>query len=156
MTACTQSVYDAFYSDDLTHAFYHGHSYTANPIACAATIASLKLLLAPESTLQRIRIGQAHADFASHIAAHPRIEHVRHCGTILAMTVRTVEGNTYLSSERDRIYHYFLARGILLRPIGSVLYLIPPYCITDAQLAHIYDAITAFLDHDSTADLAIV
>ncbi len=156
ITACTQPVYDAFYSDNLTHAFYHGHSYTANPIACAAAVTSLKLLLTPESHAQREQLRCAHADFASCIANHPRIDNVRHCGTILAMTVRTVAGNTYLSSERDRIYHYFLERGILLRPIGNVLYLIPPYCITPAQLTHIYDAIRTFLDQDSTADLAIV
>ena len=81
---------------------------------------------------------------------------MRHLGTILAMTVKTVGGNHYLSGERDRIYHYFLSRGILLRPMGNVLYLIPPYCITDAQLDFIYQTILEFLQTDAAADLAIV
>ncbi|TDR32011.1 adenosylmethionine--8-amino-7-oxononanoate transaminase [Hydromonas duriensis] len=156
ITTCTQSVFDAFYSDDLTHAFYHGHSYTANPIACAAALTSLDLLLTPECEQQRASLARAHAHFAQRIDSHPRVENVRQCGTILALTIRTVAGNTYLSSERDRIYHYFLSRGILLRPIGSVLYLIPPYCITENQLKHVYECILDFLHHDSTADLAIV
>lgn len=156
VTACSQKIYDAFYSDDLTHAFYHGHSYTANPLACAAAVASLKLLRLPQCTQRRTEIAAAHAVFAHSIAAHERLENVHHCGTILALTVRTVEGNHYLSNERDRIYHYFLERGILLRPIGSVLYVIAPYCVTDAQLEQIYSAIRGFLDADSTADLNIV
>ena len=156
VTACTQEVYDAFYSDDVTHAFYHGHSYTANPIACAAAIASLNLLLSDECKTQRAQIAQAHRDFISSIHQHPRIDNVRHLGTILAMTIKTVDGNSYLSGERDRIYHYFLNRGILLRPMGNVLYLIPPYCITSEQLNGIYQTIREFLQTDSQADLAIV
>jgi adenosylmethionine-8-amino-7-oxononanoate aminotransferase len=156
VTACTQEVYDAFYSDDVTHAFYHGHSYTANPIACAAAIASLNLLLSDECKTQRAQIAQAHRDFVSSIHQHPRIDNVRHLGTILAMTIKTVDGNSYLSGERDRIYHYFLNRGILLRPMGNVLYLIPPYCITNEQLDGIYQTIREFLQTDSQADLAIV
>ena len=72
------------------------------------------------------------------------------------MTIKTVDGNSYLSGERDRIYHYFLNRGILLRPMGNVLYLIPPYCITNEQLNGIYQTIREFLQTDSQADLAIV
>ncbi|MGL4767138.1 MAG: adenosylmethionine--8-amino-7-oxononanoate transaminase [Formosimonas sp.] len=156
VTACSQAVYDEFYSDDVTHAFYHGHSYTANPIACAAAIASLQLLLSDESTEQRRSIAQRHAEFANELRGHPRISDIRHLGTILAMTIQTVDGNHYLSRERDRIYHYFLARGILLRPMGNVLYLIPPYCISGEQLTYMYQTIVAFLQADSTADLAIV
>jgi adenosylmethionine-8-amino-7-oxononanoate aminotransferase len=156
VTLCNQDVYDAFYSDDVHHAFYHGHSYTANPLACAAALASLDLLLTKPCTQSRQRIAQAHMDFANTIIAHPRVENVRTCGTILAITVKTVGGNHYLSNERDQIYHFFLNQGILLRPIGNVLYLIPPYCITDTQLQHIYRAIKLFLSADSRADLAIV
>ena len=156
ITACTQAIFDACYSDDVTHAFYHGHYYTANPIACAAAIASLKLLLTDECAQRRTAIAQAHAKFAQNLLNHPRIDNVRHLGTILAMTIKTVGGNHYLSGERDRIYHYFLSRGILLRPMGNVLYLIPPYCITDAQLDFIYQTILEFLQTDAAADLAIV
>lgn len=156
VTACTQNVYDAFYSDDLTHAFYHGHSYTANPLACAAAVASLALLLKPECVQRRAEIAATHADFAAKITTHRRVENVRYCGTIIAITVRTVAGSHYLSNERDRIYHYFLGRGILLRPIGSVLYVIAPYCMTNAQMEQVYAAIEEFLDSDSTADLNIV
>ena len=156
VTLCSQAVYDAFYSDDLHHALYHGHSYTANPLACAAALASLDVLITDACTQARQRIAAAHTRFASTIAPHPRVHHVRTCGTILAMTIKTLDGNHYLSSERDQIYHYFLNRGILLRPIGNVLYLIPPYCITDEQLHFIYETILNFLSTDSHADLSIV
>lgn len=156
VTLCTEVLYNAFYSDDVQHALYHGHSYTANPIACAAALASLELLLTDECTAARQMITQAHAEFASVIAKHPKIDHIRTCGTILAMTIRTDSGSHYLSQERDRIYHYFLARGVLLRPIGNVLYLIPPYCISETQLRGIYEHIQNFLQTDTTADLHIV
>ena len=156
VTLCTDTVYDAFYSDDVRHALYHGHSYTANPIACAAALASLDLLLTDECAQARAMIADAHRAFADEMTTHAKIENVRTCGTILAMTIRTSSGSHYLSQERDRIYHYFLNRGVLLRPIGNVLYLIPPYCISAAQLQQIYAHIRDFLQTDGSADLNIV
>ena len=156
VTLCTDAVYDAFYSDDVRHALYHGHSYTANPIACAAALASLDLLLTDECAQARAMIADAHRAFADEMTTHTKIENVRTCGTILAMTIRTSSGSHYLSQERDRIYHYFLNRGVLLRPIGNVLYLIPPYCISAAQLQQIYAHIRDFLQTDGSADLNIV
>ena len=156
VTLCTNAVYDAFYSDDVRHALYHGHSYTANPIACAAALASLDLLLTDECAQARAMIADAHRAFADEMTTHAKIENVRTCGTILAMTIRTSSGSHYLSQERDRIYHYFLNRGVLLRPIGNVLYLIPPYCISAAQLQQIYAHIRDFLQTDGSADLNIV
>ena len=156
VTLCTDAVYDAFYSDDVRHALYHGHSYTANPIACAAALASLDLLLTDECAQARAMIADAHYAFADEMTTHAKIENVRTCGTILAMTIRTSSGSHYLSQERDRIYHYFLNRGVLLRPIGNALYLIPPYCISAAQLQQIYAHIRDFLQTDGSADLNIV
>lgn len=156
VTLCTDAVYDAFYSDDVRHALYHGHSYTANPIACAAALASLDLLLTDECAQARAMIADAHHAFADEMTTHAKIENVRTCGTILAMTIRTSSGSHYLSQERDRIYHYFLNRGVLLRPIGNALYLIPPYCISAAQLQQIYAHIRDFLQTDGSADLNIV
>ena len=155
VTLCTDAVYDAFYSDDVRHALYHGHSYTANPIACAAALASLDLLLTDECAQARAMIADAHHAFADEMTTHAKIENVRTCGTILAMTIRTSSGSHYLSQERDRIYHYFLNRGVLLRPIGNALYLIPPYCISAAQLQQIYAHIRDFLQTDGSADLNI-
>ena len=156
VTLCTDAVYDAFYSDDVRHALYHGHSYTANPIACAAALASLDLLLTDECAQARAMIADAHHAFADEMTTHAKIENVSTCGTILAMTIRTSSGSHYLSQERDRIYHYFLNRGVLLRPIGNALYLIPPYCISAAQLQQIYAHIRDFLQTDGSADLNIV
>ena len=156
VTLCTDAVYDAFYSDDVRHALYHGHSYTANPIACAAALASLDLLLTDECAQARAMIADAHRAFADEMTTHAKIENVRTCGTILAMIIRTSSGSHYLSQERDRIYHYFLNRGVLLRPIGNVLYLVPPSCISAAQLQQIYAHIRDFLQTDGSADLNIV
>ena len=138
LTTCTKQIYDAFLSEDKLKTLFHGHSYTANPIACAASLASMDLFLAPETARNIARIVAAHQQFAGQIRRHPKIKNIRQTGTILAMEWQTGEGTSYFSSLRDRLYHYFLNAGIVLRPLGNVIYILPPYCITDEQLLYIY------------------
>lgn len=138
LTTCTQQIYDAFLSEDKLKTLFHGHSYTANPVACAAGLASMDLFLAAETTININRIVKAHQQFAEKINDHPKIKSIRQTGTILAMEWQTEQGTSYFSSLRDKLYQYFLNAGIILRPLGNVIYILPPYCITDEQLFYIY------------------
>jgi adenosylmethionine-8-amino-7-oxononanoate aminotransferase len=146
LTTCTQHIYNAFLSTDKMKTLFHGHSYTANPVACAASLASLDLFLAPETPKNIERIVAAHQAFAIKIKDHPKIKTIRQTGTILAMEWQTGEDTNYFSSLRDKLYKYFLDAGIILRPLGNVIYILPPYCITDAQLNYIYSKITDALE----------
>lgn len=146
LTTCTQQIYDAFLSDDKMKTLFHGHSYTANPVACAASLASLDLFLDPATQKNIDRIVEKHRAFADSINAHPRIANYRQTGTILALEWETGGNTSYFSNLRDRLYHFFLDKGIILRPLGNIIYILPPYCITDDELDYIYAAIEEALD----------
>lgn len=144
VTACKQFIYDAFVSDNKAHTFFHGHSYSANPLGCAAALASLDLF-ENEKTLEKINfINQKHLQFAERIKDQPVVRNCRVSGTILAFEVG--DSNSYLSGIRDALYHSFLDQGILLRPLGNTVYCMPPYCITGEQLQSVYAAITLTLN----------
>ncbi|MES2266167.1 MAG: adenosylmethionine--8-amino-7-oxononanoate transaminase [Bacteroidota bacterium] len=146
LTTCTQEIYDAFLSDDKMKTLFHGHSYTANPIACAAALASLDLFVDP-STQQNIdRIIAKHEAFAEKVKGHKSIKAIRQTGTILALEWETGNNTSYFSGLRDKLYYYFLERGIILRPLGNIIYILPPYCITDTELDYIYTTIGQALD----------
>jgi adenosylmethionine-8-amino-7-oxononanoate aminotransferase len=146
LTTCTQQIYDAFLSDDKLKTLFHGHSFTANPVAIAAALASLDLFLEPATAENMQRIQTSHAEFADKIKHHPKIKTVRQTGTIIAMEWETGDNTSYFSSLRDKLYHYFLAEGIILRPLGNVIYILPPYCITDAELGYVYSKIEQALE----------
>ncbi len=145
LTACTEEIFKAFYSSDRTKTFFHGHSYTANPLACAAALASLDLCGKEDFKNELSRINSKHQTFKSKITGHQRVENVRVKGTILAFDLKTDESTSYLNKERNRIYDFFIGRGILLRPLGNTIYIMPPYCITNEELDMIYQSITDFL-----------
>ncbi|QHS57415.1 adenosylmethionine--8-amino-7-oxononanoate transaminase [Mucilaginibacter sp. 14171R-50] len=146
LTTCTQQIYDAFLSDDKMKTLFHGHSYTANPVACAAALASLDLFLEP-STQQNInRIVNKHAAFAEKVRGHKSLKTTRQTGTILALEWQTGDNTSYFSGLRDKLYNYFLNAGIILRPLGNIIYILPPYCITDNELDYIYATIAQALD----------
>lgn len=145
-TTCTQQIYDAFLSSDKLKMLFHGHSYTGNPLGCAAGIASLQLF-ERENTFENIaRIEKRHARFAEKLKGHKRVAHVRQTGTILALDLSTQGDAGYLSNVRDRAYAYFMEHRVILRPLGNVVYILPPYCITDDDLHEVYDAIEGFLN----------
>jgi len=144
VTSCTHDIYTAFLSDDRDKAFYHGHSYTANPVACAAAIGSYEWLIKEECRQSIQRIAASHTGFIKKNQDNPVLKNLRSTGTILAMDFETSEPTSYFHSLRDRLYHFFLERGIILRPLGNTVYVMPPYCITDAELGYVYDAIERF------------
>jgi len=146
LTTCTQNIYDAFLSDDRLKTLFHGHSFTANPVACAAALASLDLFLEPETSENIKRIESMHKQFAIKIKDHPKIKTIRQTGTILAMEWQTGNDTSYFNSLRDTLYSYFLEACIILRPLGNTIYILPPYCITDAQLTYVYSKIEQALE----------
>jgi adenosylmethionine-8-amino-7-oxononanoate aminotransferase len=139
-TFATDRIHDAFMGEDRARAFFHGHSYTANPIACAAANASL-CIFESEPVFERIAaIEKVHAARLPAFSAHPSVADVRHIGTVAAIELKVPDAG-YLSSLRPRLYKYYLSRGLLLRPLGNVVYILPPYVITPDQLNFVYDAI---------------
>lgn len=144
ITACTQDIFDAFYDDDRTKMLYHGHSFTANPTVCAAALASLDLLLQDSCSENRLRITKAHTAFAESIKTNAAIAAIRQTGTIIAIELKT-DTPSYHNPIRDIIYRFFLERKILMRPLGNIIYLLPPYCTSNDELDYIYGCIKEFL-----------
>lgn len=146
-TTCTQQLYDAFLSDERSKMLFHGHSYTGNPLGCAAALASLEVF-ERDNTFENItRITARHSGFAQFISNHTAVTDVRQTGTILAIELKTDTG--YLSTIRDKAYNFFIQRGIIIRPLGNIIYILPPYCISNADLEEVYSAISDFLNHIS-------
>ncbi|MDX2216792.1 MAG: adenosylmethionine--8-amino-7-oxononanoate transaminase [Oculatellaceae cyanobacterium bins.114] len=139
VTVCTETIYNAFYSDDPMHTFYHGHSYTANPLGCAAAIASWTLMHENEARFRGMEA--LHRHHLADLQDHPRLEKLRVTGTIAAMDIVTNDQPGYLNQISRTVRERAIAAGLLLRPLGQVLYLMPPYCITDDELAFVYSRI---------------
>jgi adenosylmethionine-8-amino-7-oxononanoate aminotransferase len=146
LTTCNNKIFEAFLSDDKLKTLYHGHSFTANPVACAASLASLAILLETETLASIKRVEAQHALFKAKIENHPKVKTIRQTGTIIAIEWKTDEATSYLSSLRDNLYLYFLNKGIVLRPLGNIVYILPPYIITNEELAYIYSTICQALD----------
>jgi adenosylmethionine-8-amino-7-oxononanoate aminotransferase len=145
VTACAQFIYDAFVSEDKTKTFYHGHSYTGNPTACAAALASMDLMEEKQTCDNIERISKKHSEFVRRLKDYSAIKDVRQTGTILAIELNTSEHTHYLNNAAEKISEFFLQNGILLRPLGNVFYILPPYCISDEDLGFIYSKIEEFL-----------
>jgi len=146
VTTCNEKIFEAFLSDDKLKTLYHGHSFTANPVACAASLASLAILLEPQTLANIKRIETQHSLFRDKIAGHSKVKTIRQTGTIIAIEWQTGESTSYLSTLRDKLYTYFLSKGIVLRPLGNIIYILPPYIITNEELAYIYSTISRALD----------
>lgn len=136
LTVTTDAIYNAFLSDKWHHAFAHGHSYTANPLACAAAIASLKLLKHDDCQCRIKAIQKAHQKGIANLKNQcSNIEHTRICGTISAFEIKNAK---HLNAELKLL---FLQNGLLLRPLGNTVYLLPPYSVTPEELEVAYQKI---------------
>lgn len=146
LTVCSQKIYDMFYSDDKMKAFFHGHSYTGNPIACSAACASMDLFDSEEVQNNIKTLVGFQKDFKQKLEGIPAFKNVRVKGTILAFDIVTSEETSYFNSLRDQLYNFFLEKGILLRPLGNTLYVLPPYCINQEEFKSVEDAILELVD----------
>lgn len=146
ITTCTKRIYEAFLSDDKLKTLFHGHSFTANPIACAAALASMDILLRGETISAIERIKNSHQQFAERIKNHSKVRDVRQTGTILAIEWDSSAGTSYFNQLRDNLYDFFLEEGIILRPLGNIIYILPPYCISNEELDFVYSKISLALE----------
>jgi adenosylmethionine-8-amino-7-oxononanoate aminotransferase len=145
VTSCNHKIFNAFLSDDKTKTLYHGHSYTANPVACTTALACMDMYEQKECFENVKRIERKHSEFRDKIKNNPLIKDVRQRGTIIAIELKVEEGTSYLNSLRDKIYSFFIAKKIIIRPLGNIFYILPPYCISDNDLDYIYKSIEEFL-----------
>ena len=140
LTVTTDKIYNKFLGNDFTKALAHGHSFTANPLGCAASIASLNLFKS-KKVFKKIRnIEKDHRNFSKKLLEIKSIEKVRICGTILAFNIKGF-GNGYKAIVPKKIKDFFLENGLLLRPLGNVFYIMPPYCILKKELKYAYKII---------------
>lgn len=144
VTSCTQAIFDAFYDDDITKGFFHGHTYTANPPACAAALAGLELLQSEAVKNNIASITGWHRDFDKEIKKHPKVAKTRQLGIIYALDLKT-ETERY-GKLRNRLFDHFMKNGVFLRPLGHTVYIQAPYVITEQQMKKIYAAIEGVLD----------
>ena len=139
-TVCSDRVEAAFRSENRYHTFYHGHSYTGNALACAAANASLQIF-DDEPVFERIASDRAvNAERLGQIRKLPQVGDTRQVGTMGAIELRT-DDTGYLSAMRTKLYQFFIDQGVLLRPLGNVVYVLPPYVISREELHSVYDVI---------------
>jgi len=138
VTAATEKIFRAFLSDDKRKTLFHGHSFTANPIACSASLASLDLLL-DEDCLRRIgQLSRRHQVFLDTLRSFPIVKNARTLGTILAFEINTGR-DEYINAIGPDITRAALEAGIYLRPLGNTVYIMPPYCMTEKEMDQVYD-----------------
>lgn len=147
ITTCSNEIFNAFLSEDKYKTLFHGHSFTANPLACAAALASMELLLNDETQQSIQRISEQHSQFSEILQQHSKVEHVRQTGTILAWGIKNDQQTSYFNEIGKKLYDDFLSRGIIMRPLGNVMYLVPPYCISAKELNFIYGNILEVLNY---------
>ena len=142
-TLASERVFQAHYSTDRSRTFFHSSSYTANPIACAAAVANVGLWqsLPMQDRLDQLAAMQARQ--LARFADDPRFENIRQYGTIAAMDLRVDQGG-YMAEDGPRMKAHFLDHGVLLRPLGNTVYLMPPYCVTEGDLDLAYGAIDSY------------
>lgn len=146
ITTFTQDIFEAFYDEDINKALFHGHTFTANPTGCAAALASLELLQTPKMQENIIRVNQRHLEFQKHIEKHPMVATTRLLGVIFALEIKTETSASYYGTLRNKLYNFFIENGVILRPVGNIVYILPPYVITDAQLLRVYEVVEQALE----------
>lgn len=144
ITSCTQKIYNAFLSNDMAKGFFHCHTYSGNPVACAAAIAGIELLKSEDIQNNIKRIINSHQKFDTHIKGHPKVKSTRHLGVIFALDLNT-KMERY-GDLRDKILKFFMDRGVFLRPLGNTIYIQVPYVISDTELQKIYQVIEDVLE----------
>jgi adenosylmethionine-8-amino-7-oxononanoate aminotransferase len=141
ITTFTQEVYDGFYNEDVNKALFHGHTFTANPTGCAAALASIQLMELPEMQHNISRINEQHQAFSTKMRSHPKVKTTRVLGVIFALEIATDSTESYYGTMRNKLYNFFIENGVILRPVGNIVYILPPYIITDVQLEKVYHVV---------------
>lgn len=146
ITTFTQEIFEAFYDDDINKALFHGHTFTANPTGCAAALASLELLQTPEMQSNLERVNASHLAFQEHIKTHPKVTATRVLGVIFALEIKKESDESYYGTMRNKLYNFFIENGVILRPVGNIVYILPPYIMTNEQLQKVYQVVENALE----------
>jgi adenosylmethionine-8-amino-7-oxononanoate aminotransferase len=146
VTLATEEIFEAFVSQEIRTAFLHGHTYTANPITCAAALESWEILQSSECRAKVELLTTLTQKHIEKFKDHSRVQSARCIGTIGAVELRADQMN-YFSSKTSSIMDFALERNVLLRPLGSVVYAVPPYCCTEQEISRIYQVMGELLDH---------
>ena len=146
ITTFTQEIFDAFYDEDINKALFHGHTFTANPTGCAAALASLELLQTPAMQANIARVNAKHLAFEKRVQSHPKVVTTRVLGVIFALEIKTESAASYYGNLRNKLYNFFIENGVILRPVGNIVYILPPYVITDEQLEKVYQVVESALE----------
>lgn len=147
VTACAEHIHEAFVDEDKRKTFFHGHSFTANPLACSAALASMDLLEKKECLESIARIVKQHEEFLELLekrSSELNIRNIRQCGTIVAFEVND-SSNNYISSIKEKFTEKSIEKGVYLRPLGNTVYVMPPYCISRDELEKVYAVILEIL-----------
>lgn len=145
-TTCSQKIYNAFYDDEIAKGLFHGHTYTANPLACTTALAAIQLLTSKTIQENIEKVIKSHNAFGLHIKTHAKVKSVRQQGVIFAFEL-DVEFSRY-GNMRDKIYQFFMNEGVYLRPLGNTIYILAPYIIEEKELLKIYNSIEKLLNSD--------
>jgi adenosylmethionine---8-amino-7-oxononanoate aminotransferase len=145
VTMCKRDIFDAHYAPERARAFFHSSSFTANPIGCAAALANLDVWGKTDARARLASVVAMQAERAARFAGDPRFAEVRHIGTIVALDLNVAHSG-YASTLSLDLMRFFNARGLLLRPLGPTIYVLPPYCVTARELDSVYEAISAAAD----------
>jgi adenosylmethionine---8-amino-7-oxononanoate aminotransferase len=146
ITTFTQEIFDGFYDDDTNKALFHGHTFTANPTGCAAALASIQLLETDEIQQNIQHLNSQHLQFQEKIKNHPNVKTTRVLGVIFALEIKTENQESYYGTLRNKLYNFFIENGVILRPVGAIVYILPPYIITEKQLQKVYQTIEKALE----------
>jgi adenosylmethionine-8-amino-7-oxononanoate aminotransferase len=139
VTSCSDKIYQVFYADEIEKGLFHGHTYTGNPLACAAALASIELLRSRKVEQNITKIEKLNEDLAKKLEKKKNVINVRTMGVILAFEL-DVEMARY-GSLRDELYQFFMDKGVFLRPLGNTIYVLPPFIIKRRNLLKVHKAI---------------
>jgi adenosylmethionine---8-amino-7-oxononanoate aminotransferase len=142
VTLCRHEIFMAHYAEDRRRTFFHSSSFTANPIACAAALANLEVWESDQTHARIAALQLMQTEHLDRFRNDARFENVRQTGTIAAMDLRVPDGG-YLANVGPRLAAEFRQAGVLLRPLGNTIYVLPPYCVTQEDLETVYGAIAA-------------
>ncbi len=143
-TSCTEDIYQAFYSDEISKGLFHGHTYTANPLACTAALAGLDLLTSEEIQQNIQAIIESHRIFDQRISGHENVASTRQCGIVYALDLR--KNMQRYGKQRDKLFQHFMSSGVFLRPLGNTIYIHPPYVISPDDLNTVYNTIETAIE----------
>lgn len=146
VTTTTQDVFDAFYSDEVSKALFHGHTFMANATACAIALESLKMHLEVQTQKNIKRIHKRHQIFAEKLKNHPKVSEIRLKGVIFALDIKVEQKTEYYGELRNQLYNFFIERGVILRPIYNTIYILPSFVMTNAELDCVYSVIEEALE----------